>query len=111
MYTVIHDVLLVYDTYTISISLRIEGLSWLSRGLVVNILTRNGFYGSRIKTLYFGGGVVRKIKEAGMRILIWMCGHTRRHKIKNKFIQDNVVLTFVVDKIMEATLRLSGYMT
>jgi len=46
-----------------------------------------------------------------MKILIWMCGHTRRHKIKNKFIQDNVVLTFVVDKIMEARLRWSGYMT
>lgn len=35
----------------------------------------------------------------------WMCGHTRRDKIRNGEIQDKLVLAFVVDKMRAARLR------
>nr|XP_009622333.1 uncharacterized protein LOC104113756 [Nicotiana tomentosiformis] len=33
---------------------------------------------------------IQKIKEAEMRILRWMCGHTRKDMIRNEVIRDNV---------------------
>ncbi|WMV15870.1 hypothetical protein MTR67_009255 [Solanum verrucosum] len=44
-----------------------------------------------------------------MRMLRWICGHTRRDKIRNEDIRDKVGVNFVVDKMSEAKLRLLGH--
>ncbi|KAG5604997.1 hypothetical protein H5410_026489, partial [Solanum commersonii] len=40
-----------------------------------------------------------------MRMLRWMCGHTRSDKIRNEIIREKVGVAFVVDKLREARLR------
>ncbi|KAG5593891.1 hypothetical protein H5410_035123 [Solanum commersonii] len=42
-----------------------------------------------------------------MGMLRWMCGHTRKDKIRNEDIQDKVGVASVVDKISEARLKMS----
>lgn len=47
---------------------------------------------------------------AEMKILRWICGHTRSDKIRNEDIQNKVgVLASVVDKMREARLRWLDY--
>lgn len=40
---------------------------------------------------------VRKINVAEMRMLRLVCGHTKRDKIRNKAMQEKVVVLSVVD--------------
>ena len=42
---------------------------------------------------------VQKMKVAKMRMLRWMCGHTRRDTIRNEDIWDKVGMTSMVDKM------------
>ncbi|XP_059311654.1 uncharacterized protein LOC132063211 [Lycium ferocissimum] len=44
-----------------------------------------------------------------MRILRWMCGHTRRDRIRNGSIWDKVGVATVEDKMREARLRWFGH--
>ncbi|KAG5597845.1 hypothetical protein H5410_039077 [Solanum commersonii] len=44
-----------------------------------------------------------------MRILRWICGHTRSDRIENEDIQDKVGVTSVVDRIRERRLRWFGH--
>ncbi|WMV26024.1 hypothetical protein MTR67_019409, partial [Solanum verrucosum] len=44
-----------------------------------------------------------------MRMLRWMCGHTRSDKIRNEVIWEKVGVAPVVDKLREARLRWFGY--
>ncbi|OIT29634.1 dna polymerase eta [Nicotiana attenuata] len=52
---------------------------------------------------------VQKIKVAEMRILRWMCGHTRLDKIRNEVIRDKVGVAPVEDKMREVRLRWFGH--
>ncbi|XP_059277595.1 uncharacterized protein LOC132031664 [Lycium ferocissimum] len=48
---------------------------------------------------------VQKMKVAEIRMLRWMCGHTRREMIRNEVILDKVGVAFMADKMREARLR------
>lgn len=44
---------------------------------------------------------IQKMKVAKMRMLRWICGHSRRDKIRNENIQSKVGVVVVVDKMQE----------
>ncbi|XP_070036548.1 uncharacterized protein [Nicotiana tomentosiformis] len=48
---------------------------------------------------------VQKMKVAEMRMLRWMCGHTRKDRIRNEIIRDKVGVAYVEDKLRESRLR------
>ncbi|XP_070008003.1 uncharacterized protein [Nicotiana sylvestris] len=48
---------------------------------------------------------IQKIKVAEMRMLRWMCGHTRLDKIRNEDIRERVSMAPVDGKMREARLR------
>ncbi|XP_070026368.1 uncharacterized protein [Nicotiana sylvestris] len=52
---------------------------------------------------------VQHMKVAEMRILRWMCGHTRLDRIKNEVIRDKVGVAHVEAKMREAMLRWFGH--
>ncbi|WMV55704.1 hypothetical protein MTR67_049089 [Solanum verrucosum] len=52
---------------------------------------------------------VQKMHVAEMRMLRWMCGHTRSAKIRNEVIREKVGVASVVDKLREARLRWFGH--
>lgn len=51
----------------------------------------------------------QKMKVAEMSMLRWMCGHTRKDKIRNEYIRDKVGVSYVEDKLRESMLRWFGY--
>ncbi|XP_070034694.1 uncharacterized protein [Nicotiana tomentosiformis] len=48
---------------------------------------------------------VQKMKVAVMRMLIWMCGHTRLDRIRNEVIRDKVGVAPIEENMREARLR------
>ncbi|XP_070025164.1 uncharacterized protein [Nicotiana sylvestris] len=52
---------------------------------------------------------VQKMKVAEMRMLKWMCGHTRKDRIRNEVIRDKVGVSSVEDKLQELRLRWFGH--
>ncbi|KAG5606742.1 hypothetical protein H5410_028234 [Solanum commersonii] len=52
---------------------------------------------------------VQKLHVAEMRMLRWMCGHTRSDKIRNEVIREKVGVAPVVDKLREARMRWFGH--
>nr|XP_016494092.1 PREDICTED: uncharacterized protein LOC107813349 [Nicotiana tabacum] len=53
---------------------------------------------------------IQKMKVAEMRILKWMCGHTKLNKIRNDDIRVKVGVVPMEDKMREARLRWFGHM-
>lgn len=50
------------------------------------------------------------MNAAEIRMLVWMCRHTRKDKIRNEDLLGKMGVASVVDKIREAILRLFGHM-
>ncbi|XP_070023271.1 uncharacterized protein [Nicotiana sylvestris] len=48
---------------------------------------------------------VQKMKVEDMRMLRWMCGHTRLDRIRNEVIRDKVGVAPIKDKMREARFR------
>ncbi|KAF3657114.1 DNA mismatch repair protein MSH5 [Capsicum annuum] len=54
---------------------------------------------------------IQKMKVAEMRMLRWMCGCTRKDRIRNEVIQDKVGVALVEVKMWKARSRWFGHMT
>ncbi|KAK9705104.1 hypothetical protein RND81_07G034100 [Saponaria officinalis] len=52
---------------------------------------------------------IQKMSVAGMRMLRWMCGHTRKYRLRNEFIREKVKVAPIEDKMMENRLKLFGH--
>ncbi|XP_070016022.1 uncharacterized protein [Nicotiana sylvestris] len=52
---------------------------------------------------------VQKMKVAEMRMLRWMCGHTRLDRIRNEVIRDKVDVAPIEDKMRKTRLRWVGH--
>ena len=52
---------------------------------------------------------IQKMKVAEMRMLRWMCGHTRMDKIRNADIREKVGVAPMEDKMREVRLRWFGH--
>ena len=48
---------------------------------------------------------VQRMRVAEMRMIRWICGHTRVNKIRNEVIRDKIKVESIEDKIGEARLR------
>ena len=53
----------------------------------------------------------QKIKVAEMRMLRWICGHSRMDKIRNEVIRERVRVAPIEEKMMENRLRWHGHIT
>ncbi|KAF3684184.1 hypothetical protein FXO37_01474 [Capsicum annuum] len=51
----------------------------------------------------------QKLKVAKMRMLRWMCGHTRKDRVRNAIIREKVGVNSVEDKMREVRLRWFGH--
>ncbi|PHU27172.1 hypothetical protein BC332_05504 [Capsicum chinense] len=52
---------------------------------------------------------IQKLKVAEMRMLRWMCGHTRKDRVRNEIIREKVGVASVEDKMREVRLRWFGH--
>jgi len=53
---------------------------------------------------------VQKISVAEMRMLRWICGHTRRDRIRNDDIQDQLGVAPIEEKLVQHRLRWFGHL-
>ncbi|AQK94598.1 Nuclear pore complex protein NUP205 [Zea mays] len=52
---------------------------------------------------------VQQLSVAEMRMLRWICGHTRRDRVRNDDIRERVGVTPIEEKLMQHRLRWFGY--
>src|SRR6266542_1300545 len=52
---------------------------------------------------------VQQLSVAEMRMLRWMCGHTRRDRVRNEDIRDRVGVVPIEEKLVQHRLRWFGY--
>jgi hypothetical protein len=55
------------------------------------------------------GQYVQKMGVAEMRMLRWICGHTRKDRIRNDDIRDKLGVTPIQDKLVQHRLRWFGH--
>ena len=70
--------------------------------VVVRLSLLYGVENWRVKNSY-----IRKMHVAELGMLRWMCGHTRRDKIRNEVVRKKVRMPS--DKMREASLRWFGH--
>ncbi|KAL6521744.1 hypothetical protein OROGR_018313 [Orobanche gracilis] len=54
---------------------------------------------------------VQKMNVAEMRMLRWMCGHTKKDRLRNEVIREKVRVASIEDKMMENRLRWFGHVS
>ncbi|KAL6532820.1 hypothetical protein OROGR_013780 [Orobanche gracilis] len=52
---------------------------------------------------------VQKMNVAEMRMLRWMCGHTKKDRLRNEVIREKIRVASIEDKMMENRLRWFGH--
>jgi hypothetical protein len=52
---------------------------------------------------------VQQLSVAKMRMLRWICGHTRRDRVRNEDIRDRVGVTPIEEKLVQHRLRWFGH--
>jgi len=52
---------------------------------------------------------VQKMSVAEMHMLRWMCGNTRRYKVRNKDIRTKISVASIEEKMRENRLRWFGH--
>ncbi|RCV29437.1 hypothetical protein SETIT_6G013500v2 [Setaria italica] len=52
---------------------------------------------------------VQQISVAEMRMLRWICGHTKRDRVRNEDIRDRLGVAPIEEKLIEHRLRWSGH--
>ncbi|KAL6566196.1 hypothetical protein OROGR_001811 [Orobanche gracilis] len=52
---------------------------------------------------------IRPMNVAEMRMLRWMCGHTKKDRLRNEVIREKVRVASIEDKMMENRLRWFGH--
>ncbi|KAL6494119.1 hypothetical protein OROGR_032028 [Orobanche gracilis] len=75
------------------------------------------FYRTAIRSALLYGTVcwavkqchVQKMNVAEMRMLRWMCGHTKKDRLRNEVIREKVRVASIEDKMMENRLRWFGH--
>ncbi|KAG5629018.1 hypothetical protein H5410_000735 [Solanum commersonii] len=75
-----------------------DGVAWMKWRLASESLDRPC---CMERVLAVQGRHVQKLHVAEMRMLRWMCGHTRSDKIRNEVIREKVGVASVVDKLRE----------
>jgi hypothetical protein len=55
------------------------------------------------------GQHVQKMSVAEMRMLRWICGHTRKNQIRNDDIRDKLGIAPIQDKLVQHRLRWFGH--
>jgi hypothetical protein len=55
------------------------------------------------------GQHIQKMSVAEMRMLCWICGHTRKDRIKNDDIRDKFGVTPIQKNLVQNRLRLFGH--
>ncbi|KAL6536543.1 hypothetical protein OROGR_013115 [Orobanche gracilis] len=53
---------------------------------------------------------VQKMNVTEMRMLRWMCGHTKKDRLRNEVIREKVRVASIEDKMMENRLRWFGHL-
>ena len=52
---------------------------------------------------------IQRMRVAEMRMISWICGHTRLDKIRNEVIRDKIGVASIEHKMREAGLRWFGH--
>ncbi|KAG5575699.1 hypothetical protein H5410_055833, partial [Solanum commersonii] len=83
------------------------GVAWMKWRLASESFRPALLYGAEVLATK---NACPKMHIVEMRMLRWMCGHTRSDKIRNEVIREKVGGASVVDKLREARLRWFGHM-
>jgi hypothetical protein len=84
----------------------------------VPLKLKGKFYRTAIRPAMLYGGecwltkrrYVQQLSVAGMRMLRWICGHTRRDCVRNDDIRERLGVAPVEEKLMQHHLRWFGHM-
>ena len=56
------------------------------------------------------GQHIQKISVAEMRMLRWICGHTRKNRVRNEDVRDKVGVAPIEEKLIQHRLRWFGHL-